>query len=64
MDDPFIKRMKADVVYYQGLLEPLEAGKFRIGDSTDGQTWTDRTQAQIDHLKRIIRDLQAVIDRG
>jgi len=62
--DAFIEGLKAQIVYYRSLLEPLEAGKLHIGDSTDGRTWTDRTQAQIDHLKRIIRDLEAVVARG
>jgi hypothetical protein len=62
--DAFIEGVKAQIAHYQSLLEPLESGRLRIGDSKDGQTWIDRTQAQIDHLKRIIRNLEAVVERG
>ena len=64
MADSFIERLKADIAHYRSLLAPLEAGKLHIGDSVDGRTWNDRTQAQIDHIKRIIRDLEAVVERG
>jgi hypothetical protein len=60
----FIEQLKVQIAHYESLLEPLEAGKLRIGDSTDGRTWSDRTQAQIDHLKRIISDLKAIVERG
>ncbi len=64
MADSFIEYFKAEIAHYESLLEPLEGGKFRIGDSTDGRMWNDRTQAQIDQLKRIISDLKAIVERG
>jgi hypothetical protein len=64
MADHFIERLKAEISRYQSMLEPLETGKLHIGESEDGRTWVDQTQAQIDNIKRIIADLQAVVDRG
>jgi hypothetical protein len=64
MADAFIEGLKSEVARLQSLLEALESGKFRIGDTPDGRTPIDRTQAQIIDLKRIIGELQAVIERG
>jgi hypothetical protein len=64
MDDPFIEQLKTQIAQYQSMLEPLESGIFRIGEVHDGKLAADRTQAQIDHLKKVIGTLQAVVDRG
>jgi hypothetical protein len=64
MSDLFIERLKEQIAHYQSLLEPLESGKLWIGEIKDGAAWTDRTQAQIDHIKGIIRTLQSVVERG
>jgi hypothetical protein len=64
MNDSFIEQLKGQIAYYQSMLEPLESGKLRIGDSRDGQSWTDRTKEQIADIKRIIAMLQSIVERG
>jgi hypothetical protein len=64
MTSTLIEQFKKDIEYYQSMLEPLESGKLHIGKSEDGYSWTDRTQEQIDIIKRIIGDLQAIVERG
>jgi ribosomal protein S19E (S16A) len=58
-----IEQMKNDIERYQSLLEQLESGG-RIGDSPDGRSLIDRTQEQIDRIKHIISELQAIVDSG
>ncbi len=64
MSDYFIEQLKQEIAQCESMLEPLESGKLRIGEVCDGKLGADRTQAQIDHLKRIIGMLQSVVDRG
>ena len=64
MSDYFIEQLKQEIAQCESMLEPLESGKLRIGEARNGEPWADRTQAQIDHLKRIIGMLQSVVDRG
>jgi hypothetical protein len=64
MPNHFIEQLKQQIAQYQSMLELLESGKLRIGEARNGEPWADRTQTQIDHLKRIIGMLQSVVERG
>jgi hypothetical protein len=64
MSNPFIEQIKQQITQCQSLLEPLESGKLRISEVNDGRPGVDRTQAQIDNLKRTIGMLQSVVDRA
>jgi hypothetical protein len=59
----YIDRLREEIAFYQAMLEPLETGKMHIGERRANEPWRDRTQAQIDHLKRTIAMLQSIVDR-
>jgi hypothetical protein len=52
--EPLILRYRARVAHLQGILEPLESGD---------PAAREKTQAEIDSLKRQISDLQFLIER-
>ena len=54
--------LRQEIARCRGLLGPLESGAMRIGQRTVEATWLDCTQAQIDHLRRIIEMLQSIAD--
>jgi hypothetical protein len=59
----YLDGLREEIVRYREMLEPLESGKMHIGERKYGGQWTDRTQAQIDHLKHTIATLQGIVDR-
>jgi hypothetical protein len=60
----YIDRLRDEIVEIKTMLEPLESGKLFIGERRSGDpNWYDRTQAQIDHMKRTIEMLQSIVDR-
>ena len=64
MADLYIQQIKKDVEYYQSLLGQLESGKVKFGDSPDGRSLTDRTPDMIHCIKRVISDLQSVVENS
>jgi hypothetical protein len=64
MPDQFIEQVKEQITRYRSMLGPLESGKIRMGEARPGEPWIDRTQAQIEEIKRVITMLQSVVDRG
>jgi hypothetical protein len=62
-DDWYKAKIEQDINFFQSLLEPLEAGTIRIGEIRDDGKMNDQTQAQIDHIKRILATLQVVLER-
>ena len=60
--DDYIDRLKSEIVALKAMLEPLESGKMHIGERQVNEPWQDRTQAQIDWLKRNIAMYQMIVD--
>ena len=60
--DDYIEQLKSEIVTLQAMLGPLESGKMHIGERRVNEPWQDRTQAQIDWLKRNIAMYQAMVD--
>ena len=58
----FIEMLKTEIKQQKSFLEPLESGKFKLGEYRDGKFAEDRTQTQIDHIKRTITMLQSIVD--
>lgn len=59
----YIDRLRGDIAELREMLEPLETGKLFIGERRLNEPWLDRTQAQIDHMRRTIATLQSIVDR-
>ena len=58
----FIEMAKAEIKHQQSFLEPLESGKFKLGEYRDGRFVEDRTQLQIDRINSTITMLQLIVD--
>ena len=59
--DHYIERLREEIVTLKAMLEPLESGEMHIGERKPNQPWLDRTQAQIDHLKRTISMYEKIV---
>ena len=57
-----IEMVKAEIKHQQSFLEPLESGKFKLGEYRDGRFVEDITQIQIDRIKRTVTMLQSIVD--
>jgi transcriptional regulator with XRE-family HTH domain len=58
----YISRLKGEIATFNEMLEPLESGKITIGERRPSDpSWQDRTQAQIDHLKKTIAMFDGII---
>lgn len=60
--DPFLKRCRLDRADYRRYLESVESGRLHIGDAALGGGAPDRTSAFADHLRRLIAQMDAVIE--
>ena len=58
----FIDEIKAIINHQKSLLEPLESGKFKIGENRNDRLAEDHTQTQINSIKRTIVELQSIVD--
>lgn len=61
-DNPILAYCKRDFETYCRLLEDYKAGRRKIGDSSDGQSWTDTTPQQIAVLEIKINELRAFLE--
>jgi hypothetical protein len=62
MEPGEIETFEREICRLQAMLEPLESGELRSGYQLDG-VWSDHTQPEILHLRRIIELFQLVVDR-
>jgi hypothetical protein len=64
MPKPYVETLRTEMAALVAMLEPLEAGRIHVGERNAGQPWLDRTQAQIDHLKRTIENYRLILGKG
>lgn len=61
-DHPALVYCKRVLETYRKLLADYKAGRRKIGDSSDGHSWTDTTSQQIALLEEKIKELKAILD--
>jgi hypothetical protein len=61
-DHPALMYCKRELETYRTLLADYKAGRRKIGDSSDGHSWTDTTSKQIALLEEKIKELKAILD--
>ena len=61
-DDPVLAYCKRELETYCRLLADYKAGRRKIGDSSDGRSWTDTTSQQIALLEEKINELRALLE--
>lgn len=59
----FLKRLRKMIECNDQSIEPMEAGRMRLGQSKAGGQWEDITQNEIANLKRINADLRALAEK-
>jgi hypothetical protein len=62
VDDPALAYCKRDLETYRKLLADYKGGRRKIGDSSDGRSWTDTTSEQIAFLEEKIKELAAFLE--
>ena len=62
VDDAALPYCKRDLKTYRKLLADYKAGRRKIGDSSDGRSWTDTTSEQIAFLEEKIKELAALLE--
>jgi hypothetical protein len=62
VDDSAVGYCKRDLETYRKLLADYKAGRRKIGDSSDGRSWTDTTSEQIAFLEEKIKELAAFLE--
>lgn len=61
-DHPALVYCKRELETYRRLLADYKAGRRKIGDSSDGHSWTDTTSQQTALLEEKIKELKAILD--
>jgi hypothetical protein len=59
----YVARLKKDIQQLRAKLEPLEAGDTHLAERHGKGSWVDITAREIDHLKRAIANIEAVLAR-
>lgn len=60
-DDPVLAYCERELETYRRLLVEYKTGRRKIGDSSDGRTWTDTTPRQITFLEAKIDELREIL---
>jgi hypothetical protein len=61
-EHPALAYCKRELETYRRLLADYSAGRRKIGDSSDGRSWTDTTSEQIAFLEEKINELVAILE--
>lgn len=61
-EHPALAYCKRELETYRGLLANYEAGRHKIGDSSDGRWWTDTTSEQIGLLEEEIKEVRIILE--
>lgn len=59
---PAVVYCKRELATYRKLLADYKSGRRKLGDSTDGRSWTDTTDDQIALLEKKIRELTEILE--
>ncbi|GEM_PF-2911874 len=61
-DYPALAFCKRELETYRRLLPDFEAGSRKIGEPSDGRSWTDTTPEQIALLEEKIKELRTILE--